>query len=94
MLLRRRGDRRWLKTLTGLGFFVLVRRQAMTNEVSASNQESVSWDSEPERPGGSRDPQYSPSPGSRKLRIITSVDPTIAAKPKLKHTKKPPYKRD
>jgi hypothetical protein len=65
-----------------------------SNEVNVNNQESVSWDTDPERRGGSRDPQHSPSPGTKRLRIVTSVDPTIAARPKLKHTKKPPYKRD
>jgi hypothetical protein len=65
----------------------------MSNEVDASNQESVSWDSDPDRAGGSRDPQYGVTK-KRKLKIATSVSPTIAAKPKLKHTKKPPYKRD
>jgi hypothetical protein len=63
------------------------------NEINASNQESVSWDTEPDRPGGSRDPQL-PYAGSKRLRIVTSVDPTLAARPKLKYTKKPPYKRD
>ena len=63
------------------------------NEVDASNQESVSWESEPDRPGGSRDPQDPYAKGKR-LKIITSVSPAMAAKPKLKNTKKPPYKRD
>lgn len=57
------------------------------NEVSAGNQEDVG------RAGGSRDPQYSVAKG-RRLRIVTSVSPTIAAKPKPKKTKKPAYKRD
>jgi len=64
-----------------------------SNEIDASNQESVSWDTDPDRVGGSRDPQYDYKPGKR-LKIITSVNPTAAAKPKLKLTKKPPYKRD
>jgi hypothetical protein len=63
------------------------------NEVDASNQESVSYDSDPGRVGGSRDPQYAVAK-NKKLKIIKSVDPTIAAKPKAKHTKKPQYKRD
>jgi hypothetical protein len=64
------------------------------NEVSASNQESVSWDSEADRPGGSRDPQGPYNTKNKKLKIVTSVSPNVAAKPKLKNTKKPPYKRD
>jgi hypothetical protein len=63
------------------------------NDMDANNQESVSWDSESDRPGGSRDPQE-PYAKNKRLKIITSVSPTIAAKPKLKNTKKPPYKRD
>jgi len=63
------------------------------DEVSASNQESVGDDKELDRSGGSRDPQYDYKPG-KKLRIVKSVDPTVAAKIKLRQTKKPRYKRD
>jgi hypothetical protein len=59
-----------------------------SNEISASNQEDTG------RAGGSRDPQYAVAKGRKKLRIVKSVDPTIAAKPKARFTKKPPYKRD
>lgn len=57
------------------------------NEVDASNQEDSG------RTGGSRDPQYSVAKG-KKLRIVHSVHPTIAAKIKLRKTKKPAHKRD
>lgn len=63
------------------------------NEVDTNNQESVSWDSNPDRMGGSRDPQLEYAKG-KKLRIVKSVDPTLAARPKIRYTKKPPYKRD
>jgi hypothetical protein len=65
------------------------------DEVSASNEESVNRDSEVDdgRPGGSRDPQYTYD-GKRRLRIITSVDPTVARKPRLKKTVKRIFKRD
>lgn len=65
------------------------------DEVSASNEESVNRDSivDDGRQGGSRDPQYAYD-GKRRLKIITSVDPTMARKPKLKKTVKRIYKRD
>lgn len=65
------------------------------DEVSASNQEDAtreSWEDDG-RPGGSRDPQQTYN-GKRRLRIITSVDPVVAAKPKYRRTKKAAYKRD
>jgi hypothetical protein len=65
------------------------------DEISASNEESVNRDSEVDdgRPGGSRDPQY-PYDGKRRLKIITSVNPTAARKPRLQKTVKRIYKRD
>jgi hypothetical protein len=57
------------------------------SELDSSNQEDTG------RAGGSRDPQYSVAK-RRKLRIVHSVHPTIAAKIKPKKTKKPLYKRD
>jgi hypothetical protein len=65
------------------------------NEISASNEESVNRDSivDDGRMGGSRDPQYTYD-GKRRLRIITSIDPTMARKAKLRKTVKRIYKRD
>jgi hypothetical protein len=65
------------------------------DEVSASTEEAVNRDSEVDdgRMGGSRDPQYTYD-GKRRLKIITSVDPTMARKPTLKKTVKRIYKRD
>lgn len=65
------------------------------DDVSASTERAVNRASmvDDGRPGGSRDPQYT-FDGKRRLRIVTSVDPTMARKPRLKKTAKPIYKRD
>lgn len=60
---------------------------SQSNEVDVSNQESRGG------PGRMTDPQYPVAKGKR-LKIVTSNAPVVAAKIKPKHTKKATYKRD
>jgi hypothetical protein len=59
------------------------------DEVSASNQTDIG------RAMGSKNPPYTVGKKAHKrLKVVASVSPAIAAKPKPKNTKKPNYKRD
>ena len=63
-----------------------------SDEISVSNQESIQDRHGPASEG--YDPQYAVAKGKR-LKIVTSNSPTIAAKMKLKNTTKPRrWKRD